>query len=943
MKSVITYDLGDRFIDKLADDIVAAYAPAAWPRLAFVFGGRRPQLFFQKALAERVGQASFSPRFFTIDEFMEYLVSREEGFSRLNDLEACFEIYRTAQKESPFLLEGRSEFWRFLPWAGEVLGFFEQLDLEDIQNPSLKDVAAHAGIGYDVPESINKLLGQLYLLREDFHRKMKEARAYSRGFVYLLAARKAAGARLDDFERIFFCNFFYLHRTEEIVMRTLHDRGRSTMVFQGRAGEWSVLERLSSVFGVPIEPPAAPARRPQVRISCGFDLHSQIGMARQALKECGDYRHALVVLPEPATLVPFLSEIASFVGDFNVSMGYPVSRSSLYFLFDLIFRAQETRKGEGYYVKDYLGVLGHPLVKNLQWGIEAAATRVLVHKAEEILAGTIQTSLGGSLFIDPKDLLDEEGLYAGAAAMLERMDSGTKKADLKKAFAGLHKLLFGNWEHVATFADFAAVLEDFLDALLEKSPLEKYPLNLKIVEQLHVMCRQMAGAAFCREHFPREEILRIFKARLQEKMVSFSGSPLKGLQILGLFETRSLGFDDVFILDANESVLPKLKVYEPLIPRDVMIQLGLNRLEKEEEIQRYQFMRLVASARRAHIFYQERDTCEKSRFVEALVWEKEKEEKDIGALRPSAGAFRIRVTPLEARARKQKAHAVFLKEMCFSASSINTYMNCPLRFYYRYVLGLQEKEGVSEELEASDIGTFLHSFLERVFAPFVGRKPVVNRAFRKIFFEELDRSFGAELRKRMRSDAFLVQEVIRFRMEQFLENEAKRGIKEIVALEKEVTGDVRLDGEGFRFKARIDRVDRLDDSSLLVVDYKTGSVDRMPAGPGKLENFPFERRAIRKAVKSFQLPIYFYLIQNVAGAEALNAGLYHLRDVSKDGGIRTLFDETETMEDRARGMSFYLKALEAVMRELLNPAVAFEADPSDASYCRMCPFSCLCR
>ncbi|MDD2865857.1 MAG: PD-(D/E)XK nuclease family protein [Candidatus Omnitrophica bacterium] len=944
MKNVITYDLSDRFIDKLADEIVAAYAPAAWPRLAFVFGGRRPQLFFQKALAERVGRASFSPRFFTIDEFMEYLASRQgEGFSRLNDLEACFEIYRTAQKKSPSILEGRSEFWRFLPWAEEVLGFFEQLDLEDIQNPSLKDVAAHAGIGYDVPESINTLLGQLYLLREDFHRKMEEAHAYSRGFIYLLAARKAAEARLDDFERIFFCNFFYLHRTEETVMRTLHAQGRSTMVFQGRAGEWSVLERLSSVFGVPIEPPAAPVRKPEVRISCGFDLHSQIGMARQALKECGDYRNALVVLPEPATLVPLLSEIASFVGDFNVSMGYPVSRSSLYFLFDLLFRAQETRKADSYYVKDYLGVLSHPLVKNLQWGIEASAMRVLVHKVEEILAGTIQTPLGGSLFIDPKDLLKEDELYASAAAMLERMETGTKKADLKKAFGGLHRLLFERWQQVATFADFAAVLEDFLDALLEKSPLEKYPLNLKIVEQLHVMCRQMAGATFCRERFPQEEILRIFKTRLQEQMVSFSGSPLKGLQILGLFETRSLGFDDVFILDANESVLPKLKVYEPLIPRDVMTQLGLNRLEKEEEIQRYQFMRLVASARRAHIFYQERDTCEKSRFVEALVWEKEKEQQDIGALRPSAGAFRIGVTPLEAGARKQKAHIDFLKETCFSASSVNTYMNCPLRFYYQYVLGLQETEGVSDELEASEIGIFLHSFLERVFKPFVGRKPVVNSAFRKIFFEELDKSFEAELRKRMRSDAFLVREVLRFRMEQFIENEAQRGVREIVALEKEVVDDVRMGGRDFRFKARIDRVDRLDDSSLLVVDYKTGSVDQMPADPGKLEGLVFERKVLRKSVKSFQLPIYFYLVQKTTGAELLNAGLYHLRDALKDGGIKTLFDEAEVMSDRVRGVSFYMKALEVLMQELFDPAVDFEADPSDAPYCRLCPFSYLCR
>ena len=52
-------------------------------------------------------------------------------------------------------------------------------------------------------------------------------------------------------------------------------------------------------------------------------------------------------------------------------------------------------------------------------------------------------------------------------------------------------------------------------------------------------------------------------------------------------ETRSLNFKNVIILDVNDQVLPYLKIYEPLVPQEVMISLGLNRLENEEQLQRY--------------------------------------------------------------------------------------------------------------------------------------------------------------------------------------------------------------------------------------------------------------------------------------------------------------------------------------------------------------------
>jgi len=88
-------------------------------------------------------------------------------------------------------------------------------------------------------------------------------------------------------------------------------------------------------------------------------------------------------VPHPDNIIPLLSEISAYVNDFNISMGYPLKRSSLYSLFEFIFNAQLSKKEGAYYAKDYLKVLRHPLVKILNLLNNETVTRVLIHKIEE--------------------------------------------------------------------------------------------------------------------------------------------------------------------------------------------------------------------------------------------------------------------------------------------------------------------------------------------------------------------------------------------------------------------------------------------------------------------------------------------------------------------------------------------------------------------------------
>ena len=122
--------------------------------------------------------------------------------------------------------------------------------------------------------------------------------------------------------------------------------------------------------------------------------------------------------------------------------------------------------------------------------------------------------------------------------MIKRMGISVTTADLKGLLKELHKIFFSDWEEISNFFGFAGLLESLADLLLKKSFLDRYPLNLKILEKIYAISDEFANASFVGEHFDREEIFKIFKDTIENQMVSFSGSPLKGLQILGLLETR---------------------------------------------------------------------------------------------------------------------------------------------------------------------------------------------------------------------------------------------------------------------------------------------------------------------------------------------------------------------------------------------------------------------
>ncbi|MCM8787720.1 MAG: PD-(D/E)XK nuclease family protein [Candidatus Omnitrophica bacterium] len=939
-RPVITFNFEENFIQNLADYLIQKnknnYNLVNFSKTVCVFGGKRPFLFLNRVLSIKLKSCFMPPKFFSIDEFIDYIIQKKGFFSNIGELDASFIIYRLVKDNIPQIIEGRQNFSQFLPWAKELISFIEQLDLEDIEDKKLEVVEKSASIGYDVSDNINLLLKNIINLRDAYHKELKKRNIYSRGMRYLEASKIIDEVSFDEFDEILFCNFFYLHKTEQKIIKSLLDRKKAICFFEGSQDEWSVLEKNSKIFGFEIRPEKKEVKKNNLSIYKGFDLHSQVCLARDILSKIDKNQDTVIVLPQQEAVVVLLCEISSVVNEFNISLGYPLKRNTLYQLFMHLSEVQSSRRENFYYTKDYLNLLRHPIVKNLNLNNESSVTRILVHTIEDYLQGKKESFISGSLFLKLKDIEKEDNIFLDTIETLRSIEISCSFDECKSILKKLHQIFFTMWEDINNFYQFADNLKRLLDILINKSLITNFSYNVKVIEKIFAIISELENLSFNKEPFRDDEIWEVFRQKLETEIISFSGSPLRGLQVLGLFETRSLNFKNVIVMDVNESILPKIKIYEPLIPREIMLNLGLNRLEKEDEIQRYQFMRLVRSAQNVYLIYQENQEKEKSRFIEELIWQRQKEEKRLEVFSIPKATFSISVLSKESCIPKTQEMLEFLKKEVYSASRLNTYLECPLRFYFKYVLGLDETQNLLQEPEAQTIGTFIHQFLEAIFKGFVGKKPIIDENFKKFFMKELDKHFEQKLKKRMRSDAFLLENIIKNRLSEFLEKEKKRKVLKIICLEETYQNTITVDGQTITFNYIVDRIDQLENKSILIIDYKTGNIDLVSKKLKFLKDMKLERRQIKENIRSFQLPLYYYFISKKFSDTSVNAAFYSLRTLEQK-----LFIEDKDYQNREEFINICMESLKYILKEIFDPNIPFVSDRQEKT-CKTCSFKFLC-
>jgi ATP-dependent helicase/nuclease subunit B len=951
------------------DDLIAAVASLLSPRGKdysrqwVVFPERRPGHYLRKALAERQASSFIPPVIDSMEEFVNRLYQERLGLEdrpieALDATALLFHIHR----ESPGRLGGD----RFLSLdAFFPLGLKMFNDLEEV---------SQAGLGAERLRRMDGLLGEAIPAESldrlqslaHFHERFYEQLA-GQGFSTPASRLKAVVDRLKpehfpDRPDIIFAGVYVLAGLERALLRRLLDWDLGRLIVS-RADGW---EQLLDALDIPQEArPSAPEGeengQPVIQFFKSPDTHGQVFAFNKAFET--DLRNPerlnekqAVILCASETLFPLYRQtLAGLPAEaYNISLGYPLARTPLASFFDKLLELVQTQDENGrVYAAHYLRFVLHPYTKNILFPTpekRADLTRILFHALQEALTRRRMKTFWGL-----EELEKSEDIRQVLQERLQNLPHVPDPAAFLGHLRSIHDRTVRLFRQIKDVGDFAQKLVRVLETITRHSTA---PLHHFFQPYAEAMFREMDGlrnSLFQSMTF--EDVasyVQLWRKVIQSGRVPFVGTPLQGLQVLGFWEARGLPLDEVALLDLNEEVIPAFPRTDSLLPLPARRALALPTYEDQERRMSYYFQALLGRAKTVRLFFVENIDKERSRFVEKLLWEKQKNKQERKAETfLQSIQYRVALKTEKPRAVPKAPEMVDkLREFRFSASALDVYLRCPLQFYYRYVLDIKEPEEIAPWMEKKDIGSFVHAVLENFFQPCVGR-PVLGR--------DLDPGRLAEIIRRHFQDfyggdevgsAFLLLKQTERHLMDFLKLYQIPVVEDlwarneqlvILSLEAAWRVEKEFGGRKYLLSARTDRLEQRGDKRY-VLDYKTGAQEKyLSIRFAKLD--PEKRSTWAEAVGSLQLPVYGLVLSQASGLppERLNCRLLMLGKNILGRHIEcSPYEETDEKKrlDQLRLMESIIGRL---LEEIVDPARPFEPEGEGKGFCAECPYFTLCR
>ena len=451
---------------------------------------------------------------------------------------------------------------------------------------------------------------------------------------------------------------------------------------------------------------------------------------------------------------------------------------------------------------------------------------------------------------------------------------------------------------------------------------------------------------------------RLLKRVTDTITIPFQGEPLSGLQIMGVLETRALDFDRLIILSMNEGIFPLRKAANSFIPYNLRRGFGLPTYEHQDSVWAYHFYRLIYRASHVSLLYDTRSnglqTGEVSRFVHQLHYHYEEpiQNKLVVYNVSSSKTPALQVAKTE-EVMNRLADFRSGGTRAISASAVNTYLDCPLKFYFSVVEGIREEEEVSETIESNVFGSILHKVMEELYQPFCGKMVTadllkairkdtpmltgaVARAFAEIFFK-------TDIVRPLTGQNFLIGEMIRKYVEKVLERDAKQTPFRYIESEKKIKCLFPLtDKSNIQLKGFIDRIDEVRDV-VRIIDYKSGSGTTQFTSVEAL----FDKADTDRSKAVMQVFMYAWMFnRSVQLSTAIQPGIYYMRTLfssSFDPGIyhRTDRFKTEQVLDFANYRTDFEDSLRNCLDEIFDTETPFVQTPNGKA-CMYCPFKDIC-
>lgn len=876
-------------------------------RLAFVFPNRRAGLFFQKYLSEISERPLFSPSILTINDLFMQLSGKHPA----DKIQMLFRLYELYKQRS-----GSSEsFDEFIYWGEMLLNDFDDIDKYMVDARMLfRNVSDLKSLDDDFnylsPEQVQAIRSfwssfypkgdspnqqhflELWEILYDLYAGLRTSLAKDGcgydGMIFREVVEQLEKEPMSDFpfDQVVFVGLNALSVSEERLLLALQKKGVANFYWD-YVGPWVTdpdnkasffLERNLRLFPSRMQLPATEPVQAEIRV---MGVPSAIGQAKQVypilqalaeeqqLTDESALRTA-IVLPDEHLLVPVLNAIPEAIQHINVTMGYPLAGTPVAALMEYILTLQKNiryiDRVPVFYFRDVLPILNHQYV--------------MAAVPEEVSQLVKDMTAGNRIYVHAADLNRHE----------------------------LLSILFTPVQNTEELSDYLIHVLEALNACLrnnrpnpdDEEMISNSTQTTADIEQefiFHYFATVNRMKEVMREakiEMRLDTYFRLLKRMTDLITIPFEGEPLSGLQVMGVLETRALDFERLIILSMNEGIFPLKKAANSFIPYNLRRGFGLPTYEHQDSVWAYHFYRLIRRARQVTLLYDMRttglQTGEVSRFVHQLRYHYQYPLIDELVVYDVASSA---VPPISVQktAEVEKLLSDFLSggSRAFSASAINTYLDCPLKFYFSVLEQIQEEDEITETVERDVFGSILHKVMEDLYAPFKGKlvtadllkllrkdQPLLTgtiaRAFAELFFKSL-------VVRPLEGENFLTGEMIRKYAEKILEQDARFTPFHYIESEKKVRATITLsDKRVVQLKGFIDRVDSLD-RVLRIVDYKTGS--------GKLEfesvEGLFDKEAKDRPKAVMQVFLYAWMYQQLPEYTGMpiQPTIYYLRTLFK--------------------------------------------------------------
>ncbi|MDR2586121.1 MAG: PD-(D/E)XK nuclease family protein [Prevotellaceae bacterium] len=942
------------FIDVVSADLFDRYG-ADISKLCLVFPSRRAGLFFAESLSKLISQPLWQPLTLSISD----LIYQWAGSRPSDTLRLIAELYCHWEEIAP----SPTTFDQFYSWGETILRDFDQID-KYLVNPkalfqNLFDQKELEG-DYsfltpeqvravqmfrssfqpqktDLQESFTKMWALMYPLYERLKNSLEEQGLSYEGMLYRKVAEQKDFLIAKDSSILSyaFIGFNALNSCEREIFRHLQNRGsalfywdRDDYYLNDTRQEAGGFIRENILDFPPADLGATYSGFSQTKEIETWSIPSDVLQTKIVPQIIRDNllhtdRRTAVVLCDESLLIPLLSALPTVAENVNVTMGYPLSKTSLYSFIDaLLTFCKSVRKHDSvrcYYHTEVSRLLAHPFIEYL-----------CPNAAKDIKKQMIDSNL---LYV-PVTAFNADPLLYGIADFSQDPDT---------FLAFLSNLLNG--------------VEDVVSQSDTPDPL-LLPVLRHAVSLLNTFRTSLQS---CRLRFSFEMLCTLLRKILRNTSIPFSGEPLQGIQVMGILETRTLDFEHIILLSAQEGFLPSTREAPSFIPYNLKIGFGLPVREEHEAMYAYYFYRLLQRAQKVSLLCgvggDAMQSGERSRYLLQLL----AESPHGPTIRERKLAIPITLPDTAPEIVKEKSGKCREQLMRYldadagrylSPSAVYTYLQCNMRFYFQYVERIKEEQEVMEDTDGRGLGTVLHETMKSLYAPFEGRV-VTKEALSHLLdkhaqirsaAEEAIRSHfspGSKTAHLFEQGRWLIlADVIVSYAQQIIAYDKNRTPFTLIALEDVQKSSFLASAElSVPVGGIIDRIHEKDGVHY-IVDYKTGKEQRSFTSIQSL----FEEEGANQNSAVFQTFWYVMLYQDNVPLVKVLPSLYFVRSLFDHEASTLLYDKSSKSEvvDMDIYMDHFKSLLAHTLSQLFDLSLPF-VQTKDIKHCTYCYYNQICR